>query len=227
MKEVTDATFAEILRSKFIKLTDFLDDPWMLQVGAADGKIAETLHDQFMSADWNAVLLEPLPDMFQRLQKTYSNKPKYKLVNAALAQFDGYVNIRRIPPEAVKDDELWALGISSIDGVRSSFTVGGQVPDATAIDLAAKSRLDKVRTISFQTLVASADLRKIDYLQIDTEGYDLVVLQEIDLQRFRPLLINCEIYNLSHFDRAKVFARLQAHGYDLTVSEWDVMGAIF
>lgn len=226
MKDLSDGEFNSVLHGKFHRLTEFLSDPKFLQIGAADGKLAENLHDTFMQSDWRAVMLEPLPDMFEKLRETYASKPKFRLVNAALAPYDGFANIRRIPPESVRDDELWAHGISSMDGTRSSFTEG-PVPPGVAVELTSRSRLERVVTMTFETLRRQTDLDRIDYLQIDTEGYDLIALRQIDLVRYRPFLINCEIFNLSLSDRAEVFGHLQRHGYSLTISEWDVMGSVF
>lgn len=226
MNQISDAEANVLLHKRFARLTEFLSDPQFLQIGAADGKLAENLHNEFMATDWRGVLLEPLPDMFAKLKETYKTKSKFHLINAALTPYDGYAEIRRIPPDYVRDDEPWAHGISSIDGTRSSFTEG-PVPKETAEDLKARSRLDRVVAMSFDTLRRKADLDRIDYLQIDTEGYDLIVLKQIDLSRYRPFLINCEIFNLSPTDRAEVYGILQRYGYSITISTWDVMASLF
>jgi FkbM family methyltransferase len=222
MQEVTREEHESLLRKKFLKLNQILESPFFLQIGAADGVIAEEIRDLFEQTDWSAVMLEPLPDMFAKLQQNWAHKPKFQLVNAALAPYDGFTDIRRIPPETVRASDPWEWGVSAIDGIPSSFG-GPGVTAETAEFLTTRSRLDRVETISFETLKRRFAFKRIDYLQIDTEGFDLVVMKEIDLVRFRPFLIQCEIYNLSTFDRAELFGLLQRHGYEIVYWRFDLL----
>jgi FkbM family methyltransferase len=222
MQEVTREEHESLLRKKFLKLNQILESPFFLQIGAADGVIAEEIRDLFEQTDWSAVMLEPLPDMFAKLQQNWAHKPKFQLVKAALAPYDGFTDIRRIPPETVRASDPWEWGVSAIDGIPSSFG-GPGVTAETAEFLTTRSRLDRVETISFETLKRRFAFKRIDYLQIDTEGFDLVVMKEIDLVRFRPFLIQCEIYNLSTFDRAELFGLLQRHGYEIVYWRFDLL----
>jgi FkbM family methyltransferase len=224
LEHLNDHDFGLALVERFDQISREVPDPVFLQIGANDGQLAENLHHSFMSSDWRAVMLEPLPDLFEKLRKTYASKPKFRLINAALTPQDGVANIRRIPPEDVRSDELWAHGIASLeDAPQSSFKAGGEVSLDLATDLTARSRLEEIKTISFSTLVKQTGLDKIDYLQIDTEGYDLIVLRQVDFSLFEPRLICCEIFNLSESDRSEVVKLLQSLHYNIVLSRWDVL----
>jgi FkbM family methyltransferase len=222
VRELSESEFDALWKAKFEKLSSILASPFFLQVGAADGVIAENLRGHFESTDWSAAMMEPLPDMFAKLQQNWAHKPKFQLINAALAPYDGFVDIRRIPPEDVRPGDPWEWGISAIEGIPSSFG-GPSVTKETADFLTSRSRLDRVRTMSFETLKRIAGLSRIDYLQVDTEGYDLIVMKEIDLVRFRPFVICCEIFNLSTADRAELFGLLQRHGYEIVYWRFDLL----
>ncbi|TRL32456.1 FkbM family methyltransferase [Methylosinus sporium] len=222
VREISESIYDSVLKSKFRRLSEILENPFFLQVGACDGVTSENMRDVFNETDWSAVMLEPLPDMFAKLQVNWAHKPKFQLVNAALAPYDGTAEIRRIPPEDVRASDAWEWGISSLNGVDSSFGRPGFHKE-TAEFLTSRSRLEQVKTISFETLKKNVGIKRIDYIQIDTEGYDRIVMEEIDLVRFRPFLIQCEIYNLSTVDRAKLFGYLQRHGYSILYWTFDLI----
>jgi hypothetical protein len=57
------------------------------------------------------------------------------------------------------------------------------------------------------------DIKNLDLLQIDTEGYDLEVLKTINFQRHRPLIVFVEQKHLKRSDRLKMKSLLRRKGY--------------
>jgi hypothetical protein len=64
-------------------------DPFFIQIGANDGKTHDPLYKFVTEFGWSGILLEPLPDIFERLKANYAGRPNLKLLNAALAPEDG------------------------------------------------------------------------------------------------------------------------------------------
>jgi FkbM family methyltransferase len=83
---------------------------------------------------------------------------------------------------------------------------------------------DKVDTITLKDVCSDNNIQKIDYLKIDTEGFDLFVLKGVPWKTIKPKIILCEFEdnktkNLGYqFDDMAKF--LINKGYRLIISEW-------
>eukprot|EP00288_Rhodomonas_lens_P002868 CAMPEP_0177732996 /NCGR_PEP_ID=MMETSP0484_2-20121128/23431_1 /TAXON_ID=354590 /ORGANISM="Rhodomonas lens, Strain RHODO" /LENGTH=346 /DNA_ID=CAMNT_0019246311 /DNA_START=43 /DNA_END=1080 /DNA_ORIENTATION=+ len=58
--------------------------PFLLQIGACDGSSFDPVHDILKHLSWGGLLVEPLPDIFRRLQHTYAAFPLVTLANVAV-----------------------------------------------------------------------------------------------------------------------------------------------
>ena len=54
-----------------------------IQVGSNDGLSNDPLRKFIVNNDWNAVLIEPVPNLFNRLVNLYSDNPKVTVLNLA------------------------------------------------------------------------------------------------------------------------------------------------
>lgn len=66
----------------------------------------------------------------------------------------------------------------------------------------------EVVTFPFSTVLEQNSVTKINLLHIDTEGYDWIVLRQLDLRRFHPDVILFEHKHLSEDDKRKALAFL-------------------
>jgi hypothetical protein len=80
-----------------------------LQVGAADGVSNDPLHDSILKHRLRGVLVEPLPDQFQRLERAYSGVDGLHFVNCAIAAVDGTLPLYRVRPGAPLPPEVHHL----------------------------------------------------------------------------------------------------------------------
>lgn len=71
-----------------------------------------------------------------------------------------------------------------------------------------------VKTLSLKDLVRAYNIETIDFLQLDTEGYDYEILKTFDFN-FSPKVINFENVYLSKEDRRECENLLTSHGYTL------------
>lgn len=102
-------------------------------------------------------------------------------------------------------------------------------PESTGISTLTPFRdtheiLCTVDTVTLDVFCKENRLNKIDFLKIDTEGYDLMVLLGVPWKKIKPTTILCEFednktiplgYNYHHIAKF-----LQHHGYTVFVSEW-------
>src|SRR5215813_10122361 len=79
---------------------------------------------------------------------------------------------------------------------------------------------DRIESISFHSLVARYKPPRIDLIVIDTEGYDLEILRQLDLIRFRPDLIVYEHKHLNELERTIAADLLIANGYNVQSTAW-------
>lgn len=86
----------------------------------------------------------------------------------------------------------------------------------------------QTQTVDITTLadaVMSYRIQKIDFLKIDTEGYDLFVLQGLNFNKLTPSVIVCEFENRKTeplgYNACELYMYLRDNGYIVTISEWE------
>src|ERR1700751_3957457 len=78
-------------------------NPIVVEVGANDGKTGDPIfHLIRPNAESKALLIEPVPYLFERLQRNYSDLPGCILANVAIAAVSGSASIYHIDPDARK-----------------------------------------------------------------------------------------------------------------------------
>src|SRR5262249_51271932 len=75
--------------------------PYIVQVGANDGESADPMFRTIQkSRHWRAMLIEPVPHMFERLKLNYAGVDRCALVNVAIAPTAGTLPIYYVDPKA-------------------------------------------------------------------------------------------------------------------------------
>lgn len=144
---------------------------FLLDIGANDGETFSNSR-QLILDGWNAVLVEPSPKAFAKLNKLYALNPKVNIKKVAISQILGEVVFHE-SGSWNKDESDIAL-LSSIKeselerwGDRVSFTE------------------TKVQSLTFQDFLQNESLDDIlfDFISIDAEGVDWEILEQIDLTK--------------------------------------------
>jgi FkbM family methyltransferase len=174
-----------------------------VQIGANDGVRFDGLYGFVTTHSCCGVVVEPLPDMFERLRANYADYPQIVPINKAIHETATTMPLFRVAPAALARYEGWATGISSFD--REHLLRHGIAPQ----DLIAQ----QVDCIPLMKLLEETAALDADILQIDTEGYDSAILQMIDLARFRPHLIKYEHKAMTAAQRAAHTRTFAQYGY--------------
>lgn len=197
-----------------------------IQVGAMDGVSFDPIHNAVRQYGWQGVLVEPLPDIFEKLQQNYMGCAGLKFEMAVVTETGDRQDIYRVNPDSVASGELpsWALGISSLLPERNALD-GKDVPDNMVEAIRKNTVKQAVEGITFEGLVKKHSVETIDVLQIDTEGYDYKVLCQVDLKKYRPRLIQLEFYNLLETEKQACLALLEEHNYScyLSINKMDLL----
>jgi FkbM family methyltransferase len=111
-------------------------DVFFLQVGANDGLMDDPIHFLVRKYGWRGVLLEPDPQLFERLKQNYSGVDGPILVNAALSPINGKTTFYRIRMDAKMPS--WCAGLGSFRAT-SSFPTKATCQKSKAISLRTES----------------------------------------------------------------------------------------
>ncbi len=177
--------------------------PVVVQIGACDGTHCDPIHDFLKTGKARAVLLEPMPYTFARLQEAYAGVPNLSILQAAVFHHDTTVTIYGVKRDSPSFQRPDAMLLASFN--RNNLVNGG-IP---AEDLQAY----EVPALSLATLYQQEGIREVDLLQIDTEGFDAeVVKMALNLAPL-PAAINFEKKLLGVGQLAEIYRLLRAKGY--------------
>jgi FkbM family methyltransferase len=206
--------------------------PFFVQVGGYDGVSFDPLRPHVVEHDLSGLIVEPIPQYFDKLSALYAGSQRVKPVNCAVAEEDGERTIWRFNPEAVERGLLPPHfgGISSFlmeDLLADTGVLGRSSPNAeTTLALRQLVQAVPVQARTLDTLLAEHGVERVDILQIDTEGYDLNVLRLFDFARFRPSVVHYEHQHLNAQDRAIAETLLRDHGYRIRPQDYDTLAVL-
>ncbi len=86
-----------------------------VQIGANDGIRFDGLYRFVTQQPCSGIVVEPLPDMFERLRANYADYPLIVPINKAIHETADRLPLFRVAPEALPRYPGWAGGIASLD----------------------------------------------------------------------------------------------------------------
>ena len=197
---------------------DAYPDAYFIQVGSNDGTNQDPLRRAILTHRWRGILVEPVPHIFERLRRNYRLRDGLAFENAAIADADGtrnFYHLRPAEPGASLPPWYELLGSFSRDVILSHR---GAIPDIDQRVIAAP-----VPCLTFETLCRRHGVARLDLLHVDAEGYDDVILAQVDLARWRPRLVLYEHCHLAPASAAALRERLRAHGYEMLEENLDTL----
>ncbi|MFW6275458.1 MAG: FkbM family methyltransferase [bacterium] len=190
----------------------------VVQVGANDGINQDPIHKFIRRDGWKGVLLEPQKNVYQAfLKPLHANAPDVHTLNAALSHKDGQQPIYRI----AFSSERWATGLTSFrkEVLEEAIDTGhvARCAKKSGISLPENKEdyitEDIIEAVSPKTLLNRYDIKQIDWLQIDTEGFDFEVIKMFDIAVSKPRVIVFEHSHLSVSELAACNEHLKKHEY--------------
>jgi FkbM family methyltransferase len=181
----------------------------ILQIGAMDGVKWDPLHAVITRLNSPGVLVEPIAEMFEALQRNYYQNTRLTFANVAIAESSGSQTIYRIPIDKIGSAD-WAMGMSTLRKPNAESVIAPMVVPET------------VRGLTFADFCQEFGVTRFNLLQIDTEGYDWRVLRQIDLRRFETCIVRLEYCHLPIEDRFSVIEHLEAAGLNASCDDMDL-----
>jgi FkbM family methyltransferase len=137
------------------------------------------------------------------------------LENCAIAKESG----TRVLYTMADDPSLpsWSSNMSSFDR-RVLLKHAPEIPNIKKF-----IRKRSVRCITLDDLFGRYNVRHIDLLQIDAEGYDYDILMMLDFTKWKPVIINYESKHFPARKQVKLMNTLTAHGYKVRSDGHDTL----
>lgn len=151
----------------------------MLEVGANDGQtLSQSLH--FITKGWKAVLVEPSPKVFEQLIWRHQHNSNVKCYQVAIGDRNGKVTLH-------DSGELLGHGdkalVSTVNLEETKRWASMNMPfEQIEVDM-----------VTWSTFMEMCPFKTYDYISIDAEGNDLMILKQMDLDK-----LQCKVLCIEH-----------------------------
>lgn len=176
-----------------------------LQIGANDGVSFDCLYDYVTQYQWQGVVVEPLEEFYNLLCSNYKDYPMITPAKYAINSNQKEMNLFKLNPNYYNFYPDWARGIAS-------FSMEHLIKHNIDEQHISKEIVD---CIALMDLVRKFNLENIDYLQIDTEGFDVEIIKMIDFSVISPKIIKYEIKHLNDQQKVEVEKIFNSNQYKL------------
>tara|TARA_B100001094_G_scaffold208548_1_gene202454 strand:- start:5581 stop:6144 length:564 start_codon:yes stop_codon:yes gene_type:complete len=182
--------------------------PFFIEVGSCDFDTCEKL----IQNGWDGIVIEPVKYYYDKLTK-YSN---IVYENVAISNTVGESEIHYIDPkEIISYGQHWLKGISSLEGKTGPLSFPGN----RKIDHFSNCLKQKVNTTTLDNICEKHNIESIDFLKVDTEGHDLIVLKSLDLKNIPVRMIKVEH---KHLNSKEIIEYLERFNYLCYLEEDDI-----
>ncbi|HFD13214.1 MAG TPA: FkbM family methyltransferase [Crenotrichaceae bacterium] len=182
---------------------------FFVQIGANDGVIYDPIYQFVTRYNLSGILVEPVKHYFEQLKQNYQNNPNLTFENVAISNSNEIRDFYRIR-ENLDFLPEWCNGLGTFD-LDVLLTHQWAIPNIEDYVVT-----EKVTCITLAELINRNNVKQIDLLLIDTEGFDYQILQQIDFDRIRPGILVYEHQYISKQEKAECEQRLKGYGYQLS-----------
>jgi FkbM family methyltransferase len=152
----------------------------MIQIGANDGILFDILNSYIKKYKPKSLLVEPIKINYEKLKENYKNCNFVSFENSAISVSNEISSLYKVDEKYIKNYSKHIPGITSFDkdhllkhGVKSGHIIR-----------------ESVSSISMKDLITKHDLKSLDLLYVDAEGYDgKIVIDFLTTTIFKPIII--------------------------------------
>lgn len=177
----------------------------LIQIGANDGKRFDEINFFIKKYKINSLLVEPIDRYFNELKKNYADNDYVKFENSAISVENSISYLFQVKKKYLNhyDDHVNGL---------ASFEKKHLVKHGIKTFHIEKTR---VETITLNNLIKKHNIKFLDLLYVDAEGYDGKIVYDFLLNtNFKPLIIfeYIHIENL-FFEKLLIFLKKENYSY--------------
>lgn len=161
-------------REEEVILGYFQDSGTFLDIGANDGK---TFSNTFALAErgWRGVLIEPSPKAFALLKENYKGMSGFYFYPFALGETNGEIKFMDSGSHLGKNDH--GLLSTATEADYNKWKGSTHFEDIT------------VKCFRYKTFLNRVKFKEFDFISIDAEGFDLCILEQIDLRHTKMVCV--------------------------------------
>lgn len=119
-------------------------------------------------AGWDACLVEPAPEAFEKLKYLHHFNEKVYCINAAIGDKDGEIDFYNSGTHLNKGD--------------TALLSTANVADYNKWKGTTEFEKIKVPMITFEKMLAQSPYKTFNYVTLDAEGFDLIILRQMNLK---------------------------------------------
>jgi FkbM family methyltransferase len=188
--------FALTVRDLLIRQPDI----FFLQIGAHNGLDKDPIAPLVRRHHWSGLLVEPQKHVFAKLIENYAGEKQLLFENSAIAEKDGTFT-------------LYAFDVGAEDSASMATSSRRHYLTLNSEGWHGKVKALEVPALSLRSLLDKHAVKRVDILQIDTEGYDYNIIKMIDFTRIKPQIIHFESNYLNRAQKTDCLRLLNEQGY--------------
>jgi len=175
--------YAEFETDRYIRETHFPDFSYkgtMVEVGAGPTTFY-SMSKHFRDNGWRAICVEPIPKFYE-MHKKEGNE-----VYRCACSFEDKDNVNfEIATTGTWSEDVEGISFSSLR-VKNSHIDANQ-------GMASNMKIEniKVKVMKLDTLLESINVDKLDFVSVDTEGWELEVMRGFNVNKYQPKIILLE-----------------------------------
>lgn len=201
------------IEEKIIHISQKDSDFFFIQIGSNDGISGDPIHKFIINYHWRGILVEPVSYLYAELLATYKNQKELFFENVAIDKEAGYRSFYRIRKADESKHIFWYEKLGSFNK-EHLLKHRKKIPDFDE-----KFLEEKVKCLTLETLLKKYNVKKINLLHIDAEGYDYEIIKMVSFNGIKPQMILYENKHLSADDKSACKNLLRSHGYKLIKSK--------
>lgn len=210
--EIVKKSFFDKELKKLLQKNDF----FFIQVGAHDGVRFDCLYTTITPYDISGIVIEPIKKYYRRLAINYEEYKKVVPLSIALHPTAETADLYYVDIEQLHDLPKWSAGIGSFYKKHHDKT---NIPDECVIK-------ENVQCQHLMDIIEKYNVKSIDLLQIDTEGFDFEILKMLNFKKIKPQLIKYEFVNLDKNTQQKSIQFLENAGYKVCIESSDAVAIL-
>ncbi len=183
---------------------------FIVQVGSNDGITGDPLHSLILkNKDWNVLFIEPVPTLFENLIRNYPDQERFKFENVAIndGSFQIFYSVHNSAKTELPELPSWFDQLSSFKRENITNHLNGILePYIEEIN---------IQGVTLPFILSKNHIQNIDLLHIDVEGYDWLVLSQLDLKKYFPKIILYEHKHLSLDEKKESLKYLKKYNYSV------------
>lgn len=190
----------------------------VVQVGSNDGVTGDPLYKLITKhKKWTALFVEPVPLLVEKLKKNYNNDSRFIFENAAIndGSFQTFYSVSESVKDHINDLPSWYDQLGSFKKENITKHLNG-ILEPYIVE-------SKIKGLTLGNLFEKHDVKTIDIMHIDTEGYDWQVLSQLDFNIYQPKVILFEHKHLSESEKEASIHYLKRNNYIIHVLGGDYL----